>query len=333
MSSLSVKTIEPHEFDTWDEFVMSSPHGTLFHTSAWKRIVDAACAPARLVLIGCFDGFMLVGGCVALDRERYGQRTAVTPIVTPYAGFLLEPPLGEKLSDQTSRQAEVLTALSEWMQSHYPYQNLVNAPHLEDMRPLIQCGYRLTPRFTYLINLKLPAEEIWQRFDGSVRRQIKKAEREGYELSDDMKSDAAYALLDATFRRHGQDCPVSREMFEAVISGEPLRECRQIMAAHRDGQLAAYIVALKFNRTLYYELAATHQDFLSSGVSSLLIWELVKSHACEAWNTFDFVGANIPSIARFKEGFNPRLQMHFQAEYLGDPLIKLGKTVMDLLKR
>ena len=333
MSKLTVRPIEAHEFDTWDEFVASSPHGTLFHTSVWKRVVDSAVAPARLVLAGCFDGFMLVGGCVALDRERYGQHTAVTPLVTPYSGFLLENPLGEKLSDQTSRQFEVMMALTLWMQKEYPYQNLVNPPHLEDMRPLIQAGYRLTPRFTYLINLKLPAEEIWQRFDGSVRRQIKKAEREGFELSDEMDPGEGYALLESTFARRGEECPVPREMFEAVLCAEPLREYRQVMAAHRGNRLASYVVALKFQRTLYYELAATHPDFLATGVSSLLIWELVKSHACEAWNFFDFVGANIPSVARFKEGFNPRLQMHFQAEYLGDPLIKLGKTVLDFLKR
>lgn len=333
MSTLTVRLIEPHEFDTWDEFVASSPHGTLFHTSVWKRVVDSAFAPARLVLMGCFDGFMLVGGCVALDRERYGQRTAVTPLVTPYAGFILESPLGDKLSDQTSRQSEVLTALTQWMQKEYAYQNLINPPHLEDMRPLIQAGYRLTPRFTYLINLKLPAEEIWQRFDGSVRRQIKKAEREGFDLSDEMEPAEGYALLEATFARRGEECPVSREMFDAVASAEPLRDYRQVMAAHHGGRLASYIVTLKFQRTLYYELAATHPDYLSTGISSLLIWEIVKAHACEAWNTFDFVGANIPSIARFKEGFNPRLQMHFQAEYLGAPLIRLGKTMLDLLKR
>ncbi|MBX7246237.1 MAG: GNAT family N-acetyltransferase [Candidatus Sumerlaeaceae bacterium] len=332
MAAFHVRPIEAHEFDTWDEFVADSPQGTLFHTSAWKRIADIAFEPARLTLIGCFDDTHIVGGCVALDKDKMGQRTAVTPLVTPYVGFLLDTPPGEKMSDQVSRDAEVLATLATWLASHFPYQNLVNPPRLEDTRALQQAGYQLTPRFTYLINLKLPAEELWQRFDGNVRRQIKKAEKAGYDITDNLDPAEGYRLLNETFVRHGEDCPVPETVFLEMVENEHLRDARQIFCAHLDGRLASFIVLLKHQQTIYYQLAATDPEFLASGVSSLLIWEVIKTHACVEWNTLDFVGANIPSIARFKEGFNPKLQIHFQAEYCANPLIRIGKSVRDLLK-
>lgn len=334
MPELTVRLVEPHEYDTWDEFVASSPQGTLYHTSAWKRVMDAAYTPAaRLLLIGCFDRHSLAGGCAALERERFGRLTAVTPLVTPYAGFVLEAPLGEKLSDQVSRESEVLGALADWMARRYPYQSLVNPPHLDDMRPLVRAGYRLVPRFTYHLNIKLPPEEIFARFDGSVRRQIRKAERENFEISDNLEADRAFALFEATFKRQGEDCPVPRNAFMDIITGEHLRDHREIICARAGERLASFLVLLKFQRTLYYAVASTDSEFLPTGVNSLLIWEAVKVFGCREWNILDFVGANIPSIARFKEGFNPKLQMHFQAEYFADPLVRLGKTVYDFLAR
>ncbi|MCX7020342.1 MAG: GNAT family N-acetyltransferase [bacterium] len=331
MTELTVRLIEPHEYDTWDEFVETSPQGTLFHTSVWKSVIDASYVPSRLLLISCFDKHNLAGGCVALERERLGTLTAVTPLVTPYAGFILEPPAGEKISDQVSRETEVITALIGWMSGHFHYLNLVNPPHLDDMRPLIQAGCKLVPRFTYYLNLRLHADEIWQRFDGSVRRQIKKAELEHFDITDNFDPMLAYDIFAGTFRRHGGECPVSREMFLQITTSEHLRDMRDIICAHIDNKLASYIVLLKFQQTLYYALASTDGEYLHTGVNSLLIWEIVKMYAGREWNVLDFVGANVPSISRFKEGFNPRLQMHFQTEHYSGTFLKIGKTIRDFL--
>lgn len=332
MSPLEVRQIEPNEYDTWDRFVEASPHGTIYHTSSWKRLMDRCNSPAQLLLIGCFEGHSLCAGCVLLDRERYGKRTAVTPLMTPYCGFLLEAAAGEKISGQTSRDSELVSAMCGWMSRRYPYQNLVMAPHLEDIRPLQQQGYRLTPRFTFLLNLKLPQDELWQRFDGSVRRQIKKAEKSDFELSDRLDADEAFNLFRAVFTRRGEKCPVSAAAYSEILLGEELKDAREVFSAHEDGRLAGYVVLLRFQDRLYYSLAATAQDQLPSGVSSLLIWEIVKAHSGGQWSQLDFVGANVPSIARFKEGFNPRLQVHFQAEFLGDTVVRLGKSFLEFLR-
>jgi hypothetical protein len=333
MSDLSVRHIEANEYDTWDEFVAASPQGTLYHSSMWKRLIDNACAPASILLIGCFDRFNLVGGCVVMDRERFGRKTGVTPLLTPYVGFLLENPLGEKLSDQVSRDSAVLESLAGWLSRSFDYLNLVNAPHLEDLRPLQQVGFQLTPRFTYCLNLKLPAEELWERFDGSVRRQIKKAERETFTVSDLLDPETACNLFVETFRRRGEECPVEPRMFHAVLGSDFLRENRQVFSAHSGDRLISFIVLLKFQRSVYYGLAATDPEYLPTGVSPFLIWEVIKNYSNLEWNTLDFVGANIPSIARFKENFNPKLQMYFQAEYFSSAYLKLGKTLVEMLRK
>jgi hypothetical protein len=332
MSEYEVRQVEPDEHDSWDEFVEQSPQGTLYHTSRWKRVIDAAYQPASLRLLACFGPHGIVGGCVLLDREKYGQRTGVTPLLTPYAGFLLEEPPGGKLSDKVSRQAAILGAMTAVLAKEFAYQNITNSPGLTDSRALDDAGYSVTPRFTYLLNLRLPLDELWQRLDGSVRRQIRKAERAQLALSDQFDPRVGYDLFRGTFGRGGGDCPVSQELFLAVTQGDALRDYRAIHCVHDSEKLVAYIVTLRFRGTVYYAVASTHPDYLSEGHSSFLVWEVIKGLAGAEFETLDFVGANIPSIARFKEGFNPQLQLYFQVERFGSPVMKLGKALRVMLR-
>lgn len=327
-----IRPIESHELDTWNAFVSESPSGTLFHTSFWKSIIEAAYSPASLAIVGCFEDLKLAGGCVFLDRTVLKHRTAVTPLLTPYSGFVLPNAGGEKLSDQVSRNSAILAALSKWLSSNFDYQSFTNAPALEDSRPLQAEGYTLAPRFTYHVNLRLPTDELWGRLDGSVRRQIRKAERQDFDVSDFIEPQEAYRLFAETFSRRGERCPVTPQLFNELLTNERLRDYRRVFCAHSGGQLVSFIVLLEYQGTFYYALASTVSDWLSSGISSYMVWEVIRMHACQEWHVLDFVGANIPSIARFKEGFNPKLVHCFQCEKFRTPYAKWGRNLVKLFR-
>ena len=328
MSEMLVRPIEPNEWDSWDEFVGASPQGTVFHSTAWKQTVEKG-GEGELAIWGCFEDRILCGGVVFLEREKHGQRTAVTPLLTPYCGLLLDEPAGEKFSDQVTRDMRVTTALAEALTEHFSYVNLMNAPAMHDVRPLSDAKFELIPRFTYLLNLSLPVDELWQRLDGSVRRQVRKAERLDFEITDNLNPAEGFTLFDSTFSRRGEANPISRAYFEEIVESERLRDSRRIFCAIRHGRLESFIVSLSDSETTYYALAATDEGALSDGVSSYLVWEMIKTQAMDGMKTLDFVGANIPSIARFKEGFNPRLQIYFHAQYFSSALLKLGKQFAD----
>ncbi len=331
-TKLEVRKLEPHEFESWDRFVELSPQGTVYHSSAWAQAISQAYAPSRPVIWGCFEGKMLVGGCVVLEREKFGLSTAVTPLLTPYAGFVLDLSQSEKFSDRASHAHMILTALGSLLGDNYAYVNLALAPHVEDIRPLQQLGFLISPRFTYYLNMRLLPEEHWNRFDGSARRLIRKAEKEPFELSARLPTEPAYRLFEETFRRRGEECPVSRELFEAILEHRALTPYRSIIAAWHEDQLAGYVVLLAFGQTLYYAIAAHAAEYLPLGVSSLLVWEIIRQYAGQQWLTFDFIGANIPTIARFKENFNPHLQLYFQVERYGLAALKIGKDLLSLIR-
>lgn len=332
MSQYTIRPVEIHEWDTWDELVRSSPGGTLYHTSSWKRLVDEAYAPAFGSLVGIFTRDRLVGGCAFLDRSRMGLQTAVTPLMAAYSGFFLEESSSEKLSDQVSKQAELFAELAGFLGATYSYENFHLSPATLDGRPLAAQGYSLTPRYTYELNLSLPAQDLWLRMDGHVRRQVKKAERADLEITGTLPLDQAYELFKGTFGKRGQECPVPEKLFYSVVAGHAIADQRQHYCALLAGELVSFITLLRHERQFYYAVSSTAEHALSTGVSSLLIWEILQEHAGHGNGVLDFVGANIQTIARFKEGFNPELRLYLQVERCKNPALKVGKKLSRLLR-
>ncbi len=312
---IEVRPVAPSEYPGWDAFAESSPQGTVFQTSAWKLTLEAVHGPDSCPWLGAFHQGELVGGCTFLARRRWCLSEAVTPLLTPYAGYLLPAAPGEKISGRVTSERKILTALAREMARRFGRENLICAPGLCDSRPLSQSGYSVSPRFTYRLDLSLPSAEIWKRLEGHTRRQINKAGRENFEPCA-LDAARAFELFQGTFERQSQTSPVSRRLFDAVVSGAPLLPFREIAAVAQDGRLASFVVLLRFAGVVHYAIASTAPESISSGVSSLLIWRTLDAHAAagDGIRIFDFVGANIPSIARFKEGFNPELTPFWRLE-------------------
>lgn len=314
-SVITVRPVPAEEDELWDDLIARSPQGTVYHLSAWRDVVEAAYGKDSWLRLGCFHGEELAGGWLGLLRTRVGVAGAVMPLLTPYSGYVLAATRAGKFSDRASRIAEVLGALEEAARRQCAREDLILAPGLEDPRPLIQTGYRVTPRFTYHLDLSLAADDLWNRLDGHVRRQIKKGERENFQPGE-LDCEQAWQLFQRLFTRRGNKrCPVSRHLFNAVVTGDELVGHRRIWTAVRSGQLLSYIVSLEFNKTIHYAVAATDEEHLGTGASSWLIWQMLECCAADpAIQTFDFAGANIASIAKFKEGFNPALITHWRLQ-------------------
>lgn len=307
MADIEVRPVEPFEYDTWDSFVAGCSGGTIYHTTLWKRLLDSSYGHGEYRIIAAFGPDGILGGFCALVRNRIGVATAVTPLLTPYTGYLLPGP-GDRLTGQVSSAsvdtAHILLTLANYT-AQFRYQSLQCGPRLPLISGLTEAGYQLTPRVTLEINLQLPEEELWTSFKGQVRRNIKKAQRHDFEITDHWDPAQGYELFRQTFARHDEECPVNELFFTEMTTGTLLSDHRRRFCAWADGVLSAYVITLEHNGTVYYQLAAADPKALSAGVSSLLIWNLLRAHKASGATRFDFVGANTPSIARFKEGFAP----------------------------
>jgi hypothetical protein len=330
MAEYEVQSIQERHYRLWDDFVAGSPQGCLYHKSCWKQIIDAG-TPYTMRLYGCFHGGTLVGGCALTEKIQLGRHAGVNALTTPYAGFLLSPPSGTKISDQTSHEHAILSALVRFLEPRFHQITLYNSPGLADVRPLTQRGWSAVPCYTYVLDISEP-RHVWEGMDGSVRQAIRKAMKQQFIIGISRDVEGFYNLLHKTFGRRRLPNLISRRLIEKVMESETLKDRRFLLTAQpRSGELASSILVLRDQTAAYYALAATDPAFYETGVHSLLIWELIQ-RLSPVVGALDFVGANIASIARFKEGFNPQLKTYYCVEKWRSLLLKWSKRLARRLR-
>ena len=275
----------------------------------------------------------IIGGCTFLEKQRYGFRLAVNAIATQYAGFLLPPATGEKISDTIYRHHRIMSTIADYLSRRYHNVHLFCSPGMMDFRPLQQKGWLISPAYTYFLRID-DIEELWKKFDGSVRRQIKKGEKQGLRLCTEFSAKSLVQLVDETFRRHHQRNPIPEGLISQVIENESFVDKRSLIGAvDSSGNLASGIIVFRDRRRAYYAFSATRSDAMGTGVHSWLLWEMFKNLNQQGIHQFDFLGGNIPSIARFKEKFNPELVIYYSTLYYGSNILRSLKWIRSLFKR
>ena len=90
--------------------------------------------------------------------------------------------------------------------------------------------------------------------------------------------------------------------------------------ARRDGVPEAGLAALTDGRTAHYWLAGS----VPGAAMTVLLAEAFTRLAEEGVTTFDFAGANTPSIAEFKRKFGSTLVPYARARCVSHPALRLA---------
>lgn len=321
MTTFSTVPVQPDQYEAWDNFVKSCPGGSLFHTSLWKQVLDKSYGGGSYAILAAGAGTEIVAGFCALARPRLGIKTAVTPLLTPYTGFLTNE----------NTPTEALQQLASATRS-FGYQDLQCAPHQPLISKLTDFGFDLTPRQTLVVDLTRSEDQLWREFAPNARRNIKKAERTGIQISSTWDPAQGYSLFAQTFQRRNQRCPVGERFFHELTSGDLLAGHRRYFCAWDGDVLRACIVALHFQQTVYYQIAAADTEALAQGLPSLLLWHLFRAYQADQYQTFDFIGANTPSITRFKSGFAAHAVPYYQASRCPSRALRLLRACRHRLK-
>lgn len=333
ISEMIVSEITDGEKSLWDAFVRDSPQGSLFASSLWKNIIERATSSKQRIFAARKKDRIL-GGVVLTEKNQLGRQVALNALLSPYLGFLLPFSTSTKMSERLSGEHEALAALAAFLEKQYAQIDINNYSTLVDLRPFIERGWKAHPRYTYLLDVSDP-EKLWAGFDGNIRQAIKKAEKAGFQHGImECPSGEIFDLVQKTLTKGGGKNPIPKALIRDIVAAPDLKN-RVIYGARKsDNKLVSVIVGVWDNRRAYYLVAANDPEFLSSGASSLLIWELAQHLAKLGIHELDFVGGNIQGISRFKEGFNPRLETFYRLErWTSLPFRAVKKAGQKLLGR
>jgi hypothetical protein len=313
---LSFETIElgKDRYELWDDLVDNSSHGTLFHKSAYLTICSES-FKRQLMILGCFRGDTLVGGCSLLIRPFKGifRIASSTSPLTPYGGMVESQSTSTKSRMQESEHRHLVESVIRSISGrHLDYVNLTNSPEYTDIRPFTWNGWQSKVLYAYYLDAHTDIELDLAR---GTRRDIARAVSDGIEIKTSRDIADFYELYSMVFGRQGLTPPVPesfvRQIFDfatATWSGE-----MWIAQTPSAETISAHIVLWDGKRA-YGWAAGSKPQARNIGANALLIQHEYSEVRKRGLKELDLGSANTRRLADFVLGFNPRLVPSYSVE-------------------
>jgi hypothetical protein len=312
MKKIEVTELTQGDLAQWDALVDNSPHGTVFHKSGWLNTC-ALSLGKKVKIFGCFHDGQLIGGASLFLETKWGLFTRAHSwcMTAPYGGFILSPPPGKSVHKKESFSRDIIGSLLQAIErEHYLYVSIQNSPEFLDIRPFTWNGWDSRVSYAYYINLNNYHEA---NLDASVKRYIRKAEKNRITIEPYTEISKYYDLYCETYTRKNLKPPAPKSLFTGLYSFIRDNECGEMIAARTpDGDVAVAEIVVWDNRQAYSWTGVSDSRFLNSGASSLIMNDYLKRLRDRGIPKINIMMANIPQLSSFASYFNPILVPHFE---------------------
>jgi len=315
MARLEVRKLGDNELRAWDTLVTGSAQGTVFHSSDWL-VKNASLQNQDLILLGCYDGEKLIGGCPLHLSRPYnllGLATS-TAALTPYGGAMVTEIEGARQRAREAHANRIITVLLEYTaQQEFDYVNLVNSPGLTDIRVFTRRGWNTTIYYTYILPLE---GEILKTVSKDVRRNISKAQKQDIQSTKKFDSGIFWNLMVRTFAKQGRQPPAPERYLTgmlAMIQEKGIGEMQ--VTSMPSGEVVAAEITVWDTKMAHRWSAASSPEHLSTGAVPLLCYDIFNSLKERDHTKVNLMSGNIPSLSMFNSGFNPQLVPYHGADY------------------
>ena len=293
---LVVRPIREEEYPTWNSLVETSPYGTVYHDTRWLK---AACRTVgdSFTVYGFFQDDRLVAGLPLQIRKKGPFTLARRAFATPYANLVYD-------SGQDEHMVPALDTAIQEVAGKHSQTTVTGSP----FAPPWELGQRwqASQRATYVLDISDP-DHVWRGFVYQLRKKIRKAARLGITAELGCDPDVFFEIYKKTFDRRGIAIAFSRSDFGEFMDNVTQAGIgKTYVTKTGDGVPCAAGLALVDNKRAYYAIAGTDVEASKAPASAVLLWEIIRDLS-KTHHELDLVGANIPSINRFKKQFRGKL--------------------------
>ncbi len=290
---MSLQIIDPTRYPGWDDFILSHPDTSFFHSSLWASVLSESYGYTPLYF-AVIDGKRLLGLIPVMEVNSFltGKRGVSLPF-TDYC----EPITSDGMK------------FENLMNSITGYGKKVGWKYLE-----FRCGKDLSPSSlpscTYLghtLCLTKDHENLLSSFRDSTRRNIKKAVKGGVkaEISGSLESIKEFYRLNCiTRRQHGlpaQPFGFFKKIHDHIIS----KNLGLVVLASYKEKAIAGAVYFHFGNKAVYKYGASDMSYQDLRANNLVMWEAIKWYSQHDHKSFCF-GRTEPGnqgLIQFKSGW------------------------------
>jgi CelD/BcsL family acetyltransferase involved in cellulose biosynthesis len=271
----SVVSVDPQTSPLWGALVEQVP-SDVFHSPAWMRVLaDTYNLTPEALIVTDETGRPSGGMSYIRVSDVLGERIASLPF-SDYCDPLLFTPQEWELVSRKLMQDGVPIAT----------RCLHNGVPLGD-----ESFPQVNRAKWHGIDLQADLEVHWQRVDGSARRAIRKAEKEGVSvrLAEGEEDLRAFFGMHLGVRKHkyrmlAQPYRFFQNIWRHLV--EP--GSGFVMLAIHGGQIIGGVMFLEWKETLYYKFNASHPDYLNFRPNDMVIWNGIQLAKAKGYRRFDF---------------------------------------------
>lgn len=289
-SGVEIERVDPLDAEAWDQPVATHQDHTVFHRSAWARVLMETYGHRPFYLKLAIHGRdAALVPLMAVKSPITGHRG----VSLPFSDFAA--PLWTDLS-QAPLVYSALLELAAWQ----------NWKHLEirggGVFPAGAKTYQIYQ--SHHLDLRADVETIHRRLDPSVRQALRKAERSGIETTVDRSPVAMaqfYQLHARTRRRHGLP-PQPLGFFEAIVRNLIRHDMGFVVLAKLAGTPVAGAVFLRSGKQAVYKFGASDTAHWPSRPNHAVMWKAICELVADGCDGLNF-GRTSPGdegLVRFK---------------------------------
>jgi len=318
--------------ELWDNLVEKSPHGTIFHTWKFLKIIEKH-TPSKLYPLIGMKGMTPVGIYPLFLQKRFFLRLVFSPpphVAVPYLGPAFIDYDKLKQSKKESIFINFQKAVDEFISSELKadYVLISTSPGLLDPRPFKWTGYNVRPSYSYLINLSNGADYVWKQLKKHLRQSINKTKREGVSIEEGSKEEleAIYNLLNERYKEQERIVTVpKRYLFDLYDSFYP--ENLKIFVAKYKGEIRTGIIDIWYKDKVTTWIGSTKTYLRGISPNDLLFWETIRKGCEHGFKQYEIIGAaGNRRLHSYYSKCNPELLLWFSARKYSSFVPKLLET-------
>lgn len=295
-ASNTVTTIDPITDKRWDAFIMTHPDSTIFHHSAWARVL--------VDIYGCMPSYYI------MENER-GEITAGVPFISIKSKLtgkrLICLPRSEFCFPLAYREEDLkqllVRAVEDADKDHLSYVEIRGWGRLgsPERLGLVKRSYYLT----HTVALDGDLQGIKSRMDRNGRYNLRYAEKSPVtiRLGQDENDLKEFYRLSVATRRRLNLLPRPYHFFQSIYKNIIIPQHGFLLLAELNGKVIAANMYFCFKDTVIHEFNAQDKDYLEYRPNYLLIWKAMERSCQQSHRYYNF-GRTQPEnqqLANFKK--------------------------------
>jgi hypothetical protein len=278
--------------------LIAESRGNIFNTLKWLQIFGV-----NIRILGIYSSNdKLIGGFALYEQKKWGitfyRDAPYTPYMGPFVSLEAQNPVYRR-----SALKEILTAVAEYLDSFkFSLICLSLNRDIIDTQPFIWRKFKVNPRYTYIIDLTQPWDEILKNMSKERRKKISKALRDGIKVEKVCELDIIKNLAGKTYKKQGKSIPY--EMFLNKILFEFADETNSFaFVSFLDERPIAGIFCVHDKEIAYFLVSGYDYEINHPGAGALAHLEAIKYAKEIGLKYLDFEGSMVPQIEFFFREF------------------------------